>query len=94
MKKFYKFTASSNEGRQKEFLEFIKVAFKGYYSLPYIISWIHKDYIVRELMYYDGYWYEDPSTHYDSETWGFGGLAKYSPAKHSVVNASITLGEL
>lgn len=94
MKKFYKFTASSNIDRQKEFIEFIKIAFKDYYSLSAITRWIHAPYIVEALIEYDGYWYEDPSTNCDSEMWGFGGLAKYSPAEHSIVNTSITLGEL
>lgn len=94
MKKFYKFTANSNEGRQKEFIEFAKVIFKDYDSLRSVVRWIHADYIIRELMNYDGYWYEDPSTNLDSQMWGFGGLANYSPAEHSIVNTSISLGEL
>lgn len=93
MRKFYKFTKSSAEDRRQELLEFVEKYNKKYNSYDSVVRWIkgiNSHYLSKD----DGFEFEDEETSQDSWMWGHGGLVKYCPSLHKLVNDNIDLGHL
>lgn len=93
MKKFYKFTKSSAEDRRQELLEFIEKYNKKYRSYSAVMIWAKRinSFSLKE---YEGFEFADEETSEEEWGWGHGGLAKYFPKHHIVVNDNIDLGKL
>lgn len=93
MRKFYKFTKTSAEDRRQELLEFVEKYNKKYKSYEDVVTWL-KGVAGHCIMDSDGFEFADEETSKESWEWGHGGLVKYFPKHHIVVNADIPLGHL
>lgn len=93
MRKFYKFTKTTAEERLKELEEFVDKYNSKYKSYNAVIDWLNRI-VSFNIVNGDGFEFEDPDTCLEDWLWGHGGIAKYSPSAHIVVNDNIDLGKL
>ena len=87
------FTKSSPEDRRKELLEFVEKYNKKYNSYNSVMNFIRR-LDARYLAEDDGFEFEDEETSQDLWMWGHGGLVKYFPKQHILVNDNVDLGKL
>ena len=93
MRKFYKFTKTTAEDRRKELLEFVEKYNSKYNSYNTVMDFIRRQ-DAKYLAEDDGFEFDDEETSEESWMWGHGGLVKYFPKRHIVVNDNIDLGKL